>query len=87
MFFAIDLIEEEITSAKDKLCLEAIRHLYNNIEKIQFFNKRAIFVYLREISGLNSTELSCSLSRIRKVYRKHVGKDKEIDFDDYKRSK
>lgn len=87
MFFAIDLIEDEITSAKDKLCLEAIRHLYNNIEKIQFFNKRAIFVYLREISGLNSTELSCSLSRIRKVYRKYVGKDKEIDFDDYKRSK
>lgn len=87
MFYAIDVIEDEITSAKDKLCIEAIRHLYNNIDKIQFFNKRAIFVYLREISGLNSTELSCSLSRIRKVYRKYVGEGKEIDFVDYKRSK
>ena len=51
-----------------------------NIKKIEFFNKRAVFVYLREISGLNSNELSMSLSNIRKIYRKKCLKDKYYDL-------
>lgn len=84
MFKAIHLIEKDVKQTKDKKCLEAIKFLFENISKLEFFNKRAIFVYLREISGLNSAELSCSLSRIRKVYKRHVGENKEVNFEDYK---
>lgn len=74
------LLDESIKEEKDIKCLSAIKQLYENIDNIEFFNKRAIFVYLREISGLSSTELSSSLSAIRKCYRKYVGFNKQIDF-------
>ena len=32
-------------------------------------NKRAIFVYLRELSGLNAKQLSVAMSNIRKNYK------------------
>tara|TARA_B100000212_G_scaffold240799_2_gene183448 strand:- start:2707 stop:3438 length:732 start_codon:yes stop_codon:yes gene_type:complete len=76
----VDFIEEEIKEDRDKRCCIAIRKIYNSIDEIDFFNKRAVFVYLREISGLNSTELSASLSNIRKIYRKNVGENKKFSL-------
>ena len=38
-------------------------------EDIQIFNKKAIYLYLREISGLNTKQLVASLSNIKKRYR------------------
>jgi hypothetical protein len=76
----IDFIEEHLKDENDIKCCFAIRKLYTSIADIEFFNKRAVFVYLREISGLNSAELSMSLSSIRKIYRKNVGENKKFDF-------
>jgi hypothetical protein len=76
----VNHIEEEIKDDRDKRCCIAIRKIYNSIEDLEFFNKRAVFVYLREISGLNSTELSASLSSIRKIYRKSVGENKKFSL-------
>ena len=39
------------------------------VDQLDFLNKRAIFVYVRDISGLNSKQLSASMSSIRKLYR------------------
>jgi len=79
----IDHIEHELKEERDKKCCIAIRKIYNSIEDLEFFNKRAVFVYLREISGLDSTELSASLSNIRKIYRKSVGPNKKfVIFED-----
>jgi hypothetical protein len=76
----IDYIEGEIKEEKDKRCCIAIRKVYNSIDDLEFFNKRAVFVYLREISGLNSSELSSSLSNIRKIYKKNVGDNKKFSL-------
>lgn len=78
----IDHISDKIKDENDIKCCHAIKKLFTDIESIEFFNKRAIFVYLREISGLNSTELSSSLSSIRKIYRKSVGHDKTFNLFD-----
>ena len=48
---------------------------YIDLDNLDFLNKRAIFVYLREISGLNPKQLSVSISNIRKYYREVVGSD------------
>ena len=78
----INFIEDQIKDENDQKCVLAIRKIFDSIDDIEFFNKRAVFVYMREISGLNSTELSSSLSSIRKIYRKNVGQDKKfILFD------
>lgn len=76
----LDHVDIHLKDEKDKKCATAIREMYMNIKKIEFFNKRAVFVYLREISGLNSNELSMSLSNIRKIYRKKCLKDKYYDL-------
>ena len=78
----VDYIEGEIKEDRDKRCCIAIRKVYNSIDELEFFNKRAVFVYLREISGLNSTELSTSLSSIRKIYRKNVGENKKFSLEE-----
>jgi len=76
----ITYIEDHLKDENDIKCCFAIKKVFNSIDELEFFNKRAIFVYLREISGLNSTELSSSLSSIRKIYRKVVGPDKMFDI-------
>lgn len=83
LFELISFIEDHLKDDKDIRCCMAIKKLYSSIDDIEFFNKRAIFVYLREISGLNSTELSMSLSSIRKIYRKNVGENKKFDFTEF----
>lgn len=65
-----DHIEENIKDQRDIKCMYAIRKVFDNIDNLEFLNKRAIFVYLREISGLNGNELSLSLSNMRKIYRR-----------------
>lgn len=82
MLEIVDFIFSHLKDENDIKCCIAIKKLYESIDTIEFFNKRAIFVYLRELSGLNSTELSLSLSSIRKIYRKNVGENKKFDLDE-----
>jgi hypothetical protein len=70
-----------VTDHKEKRCIEAIKVVFDNIDSLDFLNKRAVLVYLREISGLNNAELSSALSSIRKVY-KQINKDLEEDLFD-----
>jgi len=76
----ITYVENQLKDENDIKCCFAIKKVFNSIEELEFFNKRAVFVYLREISGLNSSELSSSLSNIRKIYRKVVGPDNMFDL-------
>ena len=66
-------INQRVNNQNEKLCIEAIVKVFDNIENLDFLNKRAIFVYLREISGLNPKQLSVAISNIRKYYREIVG--------------
>ena len=70
-----------ITDHREKRCIEAIKVVFENIDSLDFLNKRAVLVYLREISGLNNAELSSALSSIRKTYKK-INKDLEEDLFD-----
>ena len=62
-------LRDKITNSNEKLCIDAIITLFNSIDDLDFLNKRAVFVYLREISGLNPKQLSVAMSGIRKQYR------------------
>lgn len=73
-------IENLLKDEKDIKCIKAVQQIFRNIEDLDYLNKRAVFVYLREISGLNSAELSSSLSSIRKHYKKIAGPDKMFDI-------
>jgi len=62
-------IKSKQLNENEKICIDAVITLFKNIEEVEFLNKRAVFVYLREISGLNPKQLSSSLSKIRKYYK------------------
>ena len=76
-------LKDKITNANEKLCITAIITLFKSIDDLDFLNKRAVFVYLREISGLNPKQLSVAMSGIRKQY-KELSKNNS-DYNLFKR--
>ena len=71
----LTLIRERVVSANDISCVDAITVVFDKIDDLDLLNKRAIYVYIREISGLNSKQLSTSMSTVRKLYRQIKGED------------
>ena len=53
---------------QEKMVLEAIILLLNNPDLINIFNKKGIYLYIREITGLNTKQVVTNLSKIRKKY-------------------
>jgi hypothetical protein len=71
------LVEEKCSNKNEKLCAKAIIEIFKKIDDLEFLNKRAIFVYLRELSGLNPKQLSISMSNIRKYYKEIIKSNSE----------
>jgi len=61
--------EEENLKANEKKVLQAVKILFENSEDIEIFNKKAIYLYLREITGLNTKQVVNNLNKIRVKYR------------------
>ena len=55
-------------SEQDKRVLESIKVLFKNIEDVEIFNKKAIYIYIREITNLNSKQITSSIVRIKNKY-------------------
>jgi hypothetical protein len=77
LFEILGRIKKKINTQNEIACMNAIETLFNKIEELDFLNKRAIFVYMREISGLTPKQLSVAMSNIRKHYRDIKGTDLE----------
>lgn len=75
MFFEIS---DRLGQENEKICMDAIVKLFQNIDDIDFFNKRAIFVYIREMTNLNTKQISTAMSSIKKHYREAM---QECEFD------
>jgi len=65
----LNQIQEKVDGKNEIACISAIIKIFEMVDQLDFLNKRAIFVYVRDISGLNSKQLSASMSSIRKLYR------------------
>jgi len=66
--------------ANEKKVLEAIKILLSNSDSIEIFNKKAIYLYLREITGLNTKQVVNSLNKVRIKYRNFKTKWDEGDL-------
>lgn len=71
-------IDTRLEQDHEKMCMDAIKKIFQNIDDIDFFNKRAIFVYIREMTNLNTKQISTAMSSIKKHYRETMA---ECDFD------
>jgi hypothetical protein len=65
----IDSWEEMELRPNEKRVIEAIKILIDQIDSIQIFNKKAIYLYLREITGLNTKQVVNNLNKIRQKYK------------------
>tara|TARA_A100001515_G_scaffold26022_2_gene19948 strand:- start:9025 stop:9708 length:684 start_codon:yes stop_codon:yes gene_type:complete len=48
---------------------EAVRLIFSNPDRIDIFNKKAIYFYIREITGLNTKQVVNNLNKMRVKYR------------------
>lgn len=62
-------VKNRLTCENDKICMDSILRLFENIDNLESLNKRAIFVYVRDMTNLTPKQLSSSMSAIRKYYR------------------
>jgi len=52
----------------ERKVLQAVKILFENAHEIEIFNKKAIYLYLREITGLNTKQVVNNLNKIRIKY-------------------
>ena len=72
-----DFLWEEIKSwdtgssmkANERKVFEAVKILLSEPDDIEIFNKKAIYLYMREITGLNTKQIVNNLNKMREKYR------------------
>ena len=72
----IGVWKEESNKPNEKRVAEAIKIILSEPDAIEIFNKKAIYLYLREITGLNTKQIVNSLNKMRSKYRTF-----KIDWD------
>jgi hypothetical protein len=60
--------DTSLMKENDLKVYQAICVLFDSKEDIQIFNKKAIYLYLREITGLNTKQIVNSLKKFKKKY-------------------
>ncbi len=70
------LFKEEVASwhqlnlkPNEEKVLKAIDILFESSDDIEIFNKKAVYLYLRELTGLNTKQVVSSLTKLRARYR------------------
>jgi len=65
----IDTWDSFMLKENERKVLLAVRILLDSADQIEIFNKKAIYLYLREITGLNTKQVVNNLNKLRKRYR------------------
>jgi len=71
----IEMLREEMLTwsvdfekEKEKRVYDAVLILFDSVDDIEIFNKKAIYLYLREITGMNTKQIVTQLNKMRKRY-------------------
>ena len=69
LLFQLDKWDTGNLKDNEKSVLEAVKVLLHNVEDIEIFNKKAVYLYLRELTGLNTKQVVNNLNKLRERYR------------------
>ena len=53
----------------EKKVIQAVKILMTSVDELEILNKKAVYLYLREITGLNTKQVVSNLNKIREKYR------------------
>lgn len=65
----VSALEGKIKTDNERQVINAIKVLIENLEDIDLLSKRAILIYVKELTNLSSKQLSLCLSLFKKHYR------------------
>lgn len=70
----VDRWQESNLFVKDneKKVIAAVKILLDNVDKIDILNKKAVYLYLREITGLKTKQIVNTLNKMRERYKYFV---------------
>lgn len=77
--FLLSRVEELAATENEAAAMKGILMLFDNINDLDFFNKRAVMLYLREITELPPKALSVVLSTMKKYYKQAKDEYDELD--------
>jgi len=65
----VDELALRVKTENEIACVDAISQIIDSLDDIDILNKRAVLLYIREITGLTSKQLSVVLASLKKHYR------------------
>jgi hypothetical protein len=63
------IIEKRLTEEHEKEIMTSLKLVFQNVNDIDLLSKRAVFLYIREISGVDQKKLTSAMSVIRRHYK------------------
>jgi len=62
-------IEESFNKQSDKVLAYAILHLFKTRDSIELFNKKALYIYIREMSNANTQQITRMVKFLKDKYK------------------
>lgn len=70
LYSEMDFWRSKLTKGPELKVLESIIFLLQNPDLVSIYNKKAVYLYLRELTGLNTKQVVTNLKRIKSLYSK-----------------
>lgn len=68
-------IKKRLKNESESKTIDSIIFIFNHIDQIDLLNKRAVFFYIREMTGLSAKQLTTNMAVIKRHYRDLRGDD------------
>lgn len=65
---AMDSWKHDLPKAAERKVLDAVIFLMKNPDLVTIYNKKAVYLYLRELTGLNTKQVVTNLKKIKELY-------------------
>ena len=65
----LEEIQTRAVNENEQACIDAVVTIFKNVDNIDLLNKRAVFLYIRELSGLSPKQLTTTIASLKKHYR------------------
>jgi len=69
-FNELDFWRTKLTKPSERAVLEAVIVIMKNSDSVAIYNKKAVYMFLREMTGLNEKQVAMSLKKMRELYVK-----------------
>lgn len=76
----LEVWEKRATKDREIKVVQGLIQLFENVDNIDIYKKKAILFYLRELTGYNSKQIALVISKLKKKYKKFKKKYQRGDI-------